>query len=255
MKRIRDLGRYQKSVLLLMLAMILVFAVIYAMTISRVGFAYQDTILVPSQEKNSTVYSGKVHGQQTRFTVSEDKSVLFQCGEKTYGPYTAREDSAAIPKNHEMADVMTGVELRQGDRIVFRGAVLEYGDIRMLYKEDGTLDTDAIGFFFDDETVVMDESGNAIDPMEPSVLAVLDVMGEPELTHKGEWFAWCGAVFICMVNALLILYANELFRWDLAFRIRNADRAEPSDWEITGRYIGWTVLLIAALICFVTGLH
>ena len=80
-------------------------------------------------------------------------------------------------------------------------------------------------------------------------------MNDPELTHKGEWFAWFGALFICALNAISILFADELFRWNLAFRIRNVDDSEPSDWEIAGRYIGWTVLSIMALVLFIIGLQ
>ena len=38
------------------------------------------------------------------------------------------------------------------------------------------------------------------------------------------------------------MFADELFRFNLAFRIRDAGRAEPSEWEIAGRYISWAVL-------------
>ena len=77
MEKIKSLNRYQKAVLIVMIAMALVFAGIYSMTISRVGFAYRGAILVPSQENGSTVYSGRVQGRQARFTVSEDKTVVF----------------------------------------------------------------------------------------------------------------------------------------------------------------------------------
>ncbi len=80
-------------------------------------------------------------------------------------------------------------------------------------------------------------------------------MNDPELSHKGEWLAWFGAVLVFGLNALSILFADELFRWNLAFQIRNADHAEPSDWEIAGRYIGWTVLTIMALVLFIVGLQ
>ena len=135
-ERIKSLNRYQKGVLIFMIAVTLVFAVVYPMTTSRVGFEYKDIILVPSQENGSTVYSGKIQGQQAHFTVSEDKTVVFQHGDKIYGPYTAKEDSTAIPKDEEMAEYMTGVELRQGEDILFRGGVLEAGDSYWLYNED-----------------------------------------------------------------------------------------------------------------------
>ena len=51
-----------------------------------------------------------------------------------------------------------------------------------------------------------------------------------------------------------ILFADELFRWQLMFRVQNVENVEPSEWEITGRYISWTVLPVAAIVIFVIGL-
>lgn len=252
MEKIKGLNRCQKGVLIIMIIMTLVFSVIYPVTISRVGFEYKDTILVPRQENGSTVYSGKIQGRQARFTVSEDKTVLFQHGGKTYGPYTAKEDPTAIPKGMEMVE--TGVELRQGEDILFRGGILETGDSYWLYNEDGTLSYS--GFYYvTGDGMERDENGNVIDPAEPSASAILELMNNPELTHKGTWIAWFGAAAICIVNALSILYEDELFRWNLAFTIRNADDAEPSEWEISRRYLGWTVLTIMALVIFIVGLQ
>ena len=56
-------------------------------------------------------------------------------------------------------------------------------------------------------------------------------------------------------NPLSILFADELFRWHLSFRVWNADNLEPSDWELAGRYISWTVLCVTALVVFVIGLQ
>lgn len=257
MERIKCLNCYQKGLLLLMTAMVLVFAVLYPVTISRVGFEYKDTILLPSQENGNMVYSGKIQGKQAHFTVLEDKSIIFQYGNKIYEPYTIKEDAAAIPKNEEMAEYMTGVELRQGEDILFRGGVLETGETEnsyWLYNEDGTLENLRISYVTSDG-IERDENGNIIDPAEPSASTILELMNNPELTHKGEWFVWFEAVFVCILNAVSILFADELFRWNLTFRIRNADHAEPSDLEIAGRYIGWTVVLIMAFVIFVMGLQ
>ncbi len=254
MEKIKNLNHYQKGVLILMIVMAIIFWAVYSTTISRVGFEYKDTILIPSQENGNTVYSGKIKGQQARFTVSEDKTVVFQHGDKTFGPYTAKEDSTAIPKDEEMAEDMIGVELLQGDSILFRGGVLKFADGYLLYNEDGALNNFRITYVTSDG-IERDENGNAIDPVEPSVPTILNLMNDPKLTHKGEWFAWFGAVFICVLNALLILFSDELFRWNLKFQIRNADHAEPSDWVIAGRYVSWTFLTIMALILFIMGLQ
>ena len=254
MERIKCLNYYQKGLLLLTAAMVLVFAVLYPVTISRVGFEYKGMILVPSQENGNTVYSGKIQGKQANFTVSEDKSVVFQYGKKIYEPYTIKEDATAIPKKEEMAEYMMGVELRQGEDILFRGGVLDTGNFYWLYSEDGTLDNVAISYVGSDG-IERDKNGNIIDPVEPSASTILELMNNPELKHKGKWFVWFVAVFICVLNAVSILFADELFRWNLAFQIRNVDHAEPSDLEIAGRYIGWTVISIMALVIFIMGLQ
>lgn len=255
MERVKCLGRYQKGVLLLMIIMILAFVVLYSITISRVGYAYKGGILVPKYEDDSTVYSGKIHGAEASFTIYDNKSIMFQYDGKTYGLYTAEEDATAIPKDSEMKEDMVGVELRKGEEVIFRGGVLEHGDYIFLYNEDGSGATINVTATMGDGTVI-GADGNAIDPMEPFASTILHLMtGEPELTHKGNWLAWFGGVFICVINALLILFADELFRWNLRFQIRNADYAEPSDWEIAGRYISWTVLPIMALVTFIVGLQ
>lgn len=71
MERIKNLNLYQKAVLVFMIIISLVFSVVYSRTISKVGFEYKDTILVPSQDNGSTVYSGKIQGQQAHLVVSQ----------------------------------------------------------------------------------------------------------------------------------------------------------------------------------------
>lgn len=253
MSKIKSLTPYQKIILLLLIAITVLFSVLYLVTFSRKGFAYKDAILIPSQEDNTTVYSGKIEGQQARFTVYPDRTISFQYGDKTYGPYTAREDATAIPKENDHAAAMTGIELRRGEDLLFRGAMLDLGDLRLLYHEDGSLEAFTVFVTMDDGTVV-NQYGHTIDSMEPTVSDLLNLMAGPELTHKGEGAGWFGGVFICALTAISILFADELFRWYLMFRIRNAEEAEPSEWEITGRYISWTILPVAAIVIFVTGL-
>ena len=254
MGKIKSLNSYQKGVLMFMIAMALIFAVIYPKTISRVGYRYNDAILVPTQENGNTVYSGKIQGEQAKFIVSDDNTVVFNYGAKSYGQYTLKEDPTAIPKDRELKEQMIGIEISNGDKILFRGGVLDFGDYYYLYNEDGTLDNFGFSYITSDG-IERDENGNVIDGMEPSASTIYELLNDPQLTHKGEAIAWFGAVFICILNALSILFADELFRWNLLFQIRNVETAEPSDWEIASRYIGWTVITIMALVLFIMGLQ
>ena len=243
MDRIKELGRYQKILLLLMAVMILAFTVTYPIVTARSGFLYKDAILVPAEEDGCTVYSGKSRGTAATFTVSADKTVIFQYGNTVYGPYTVKEDPTAIPKDSDLQAQMTGIELRCGGEIVFRGGVVNSGDWRMLYNEDGSFD------LLRSITATMSDG-----TMEPSVSTILDLTDGPALTHKGTWLGWFGGVLICVITALTMLFADELFRWNASFLVRNAEEAEPSDWEIAGRYITWTVLPVMAAVIFILGL-
>ena len=254
MERIKSLNGYQKGLLIFMIVMTLLFAIIYPIRISKVGYRYNDAILVPTQENGKISYTGKIKGKQAQFIVSEGKSVEFRYGDKSYGTYTMKEDPTAIPKDREMAEEMTGVEIRKGDKLLFRGAVLHSADTYWMYSEDGTLDS--LGFtVYSSYGVEYDENGNMIDRMEPDAATIYELLNEPELTHKGEPLAWFGTVFICILNALTMLFADELFRWNLAFQIRNVEKAEPSDWEIAQKYMAWTDMTMIAAGLFFMGLQ
>ena len=250
MERIRNLDPYQKVVLILLIVTLACFAVLYHITVSRVGYAYMDAILVPAEENGSTVYSGEINGETAAFIVSGE-SVTFQYADKVYGPYTVKKDPAAVPEDHSNAHLMTGVEVLDGEEVFFRGGIMEFGSGWLVAREDGRLDVTiqtANG-------IVTDEYGNVIDPMEPSVGTILELLHGPELNHKGQWAMWFLGLFVALCTAASMLFADELFYLGIWHRIRNPELAEPSDWVIAGRYIGWTVALIGEFILLWMGLQ
>lgn len=257
MKRAKDLNLYAKLLLLFMALLLLLFTVLYPVITSRVGFLYQDTIFVPKEFSDRTVYSGKLNGKAAQFTVSEDRTVVFQYGDTIYGPYTAREDASAIPQaDPNSAEYMTGIELFQGAELFFRGGVFKTNDTYWLFSEDGQLDS--LTFTNpDSDGIERDTSGNIIDSIAPSAATIWELMDGPFLTHRGQWLGWLMGVLLCLVNGYCILYADELFRWQLSWEIRDPapDLAEPSDWQIMTRYISWTILLIWAIVLFIIGLQ
>lgn len=251
--RIRALGKYQKAVLAAAVLLVLVFSVLYPVTMGREGYLYRGALLTPGQEEGGTVYTGMVNGVQARFTVAPDRAVNFQYGEAAYGPYTAAEDPGAVPESADMSG-LTGVELRKGEDVIFRGGVVQQGDTLWLYHENGDLENGGITITTS-AGVTLDEDGNVVDPNEPSLSTILELMDGPALTHKGDWLPYLLGVFLCAVTAVTILFADELFRFQLSFRVRDVENAEPTDWELFGRYVAWTVLPIAALVIFLLGLQ
>lgn len=253
-QKIKDLNWYQKGILLLLLVLIPVYAVIYHVSISRVGVLYNDKIFVPAEESGATVYSGRLDGKPAEITVANDKAaVTFRCGDTVYGPYTIKEDPSALADIEFCPSDMRGVALYDGETLLFRGGFWPSGEFTQLYRADGSPDLQ-MGLYAVENGVWKDADGNAVDPMKPDAADILRIALAPELTHKGDWLVWFGAVCISLLNAATILYADELFRWNLSFQIQNAEDVEPSEWEMLSRYLGWTVLTILAFVVYILGL-
>ncbi len=257
MERIKNLNCYQRGILLLMAVAVMVFGVVYYVVTSRVGFLYQDHILVQVQENGKTRYTGKIDGKEAVFTVTKDHCLFFRYGEKTYGPYTVTEDSSAVPRNEPYADQMTGLVVRNGEEVLFRGGCIPTGfdgSDFLLYTEEGWYPGMTVTATMSDGTVV-DSEGNVVDPVEPGLWTVLQLLSGPELTSKGLWIAWFGGIFLSILNAVSILFADELYRWNLAFRVRDVNSVEPSDWELLSRDISWAGMTILILVVYVMGLQ
>lgn len=254
-QKIQALNWYQKGILLLLLVLIPVYAVIYHVNVSRVGVLYNNKIFVPAEENGATIYSGKLEGKATEITVSGDKTVVtFRCGDAVYGPYTIVEDPSALADITFCPSDMLGVELYDGETLLFRGGFWPSGDVTQLFPAEGSPDDNA-GIYFTENGVWKDADGNAVDPVKPDAADILRIALAPELTHKGDWLVWFGAVVVSIFTAFSILYADELFRWNLSFQIRDVENAEPSEWEMLSRYLSWTALTIMAVVVYIMGLQ
>lgn len=138
MERFKTLDYRQKWIFLIMGVMVLVFTILYPVTLSRVGYSYRDAILVPHEAEGTTVYSGKIQGEAASFTVTQDKTVTFQYGDFTYGPYTVKEDPQAAPESGDLADSLSCVEIWRQDSRLFRGGARKLEQHGwFLYYENG----------------------------------------------------------------------------------------------------------------------
>ena len=250
MECIHNLNRYQKALLIALTAMALVFGVVYHVVTSRVGYLYGNTILVPSEQGGDQLYSGTIDGRACTFRVAADGTIMLRHGDRIYGPYTVKEDPTAKPEDEPY---MNGVEILDNGEVFFRGGYWPSTDGLVLFNEEGGIMVDIYAYASDGTTY--DADGNIVDPMEPTAVDILELVNGPELTSNGQWQAWFGAVFISLLIAATILFSDELFYLSLSFRIQNPEHAEPSDWEMAGRYISWTGLTVMTLVLYIIGLR
>lgn len=234
---------FQKGILLLLIAVVLVFSVVYVVTISRKGFEYMDSIFVPHEENGGIVYAGKINNQPASFTVSADNAVTFRYDTQVFGPYTMREDPTAVPGN-VVGSPGKGFALYRGEALCFRGAYVNMGSYKVLYDANGEPVSEIIA------------SGNGgYIVKEPSISTLVHLIEGPELTHKGTAWGWILGVLFAIFTAGSVLFADALFRLWLAFRIDDPDSVEPSDWEMARRTMGWITLLVCTVVVFVMGLQ
>lgn len=251
MERIRNLSPLQRGLLILLAAMAVAFGVLYARVTGRVGFQHMDAILLPELQGDTTVYSGRVRGKAAVFTVGQG-SVTFSYDGKTYGPYTATEDPTAIPEVYAGYEDFTGVELREGEKQIFRGYIFPGQDGPVYFQEDGQ--GPAVTLTYTSNGVTYDSQGNVIDPMEPGIYTLLELLYAPTLVHKGNWGMFLLGLVISVAGAVSMLYARELFHWNLSFSIENAQEARPTELLLMQRKIGWVVLCGMALLVYIVGL-
>lgn len=256
MKTFRELDVYPRILLIVLLVMLLVFSVAYPLTISRVGFQYRGAILVPEVQENQTVYSGTADGQKTVFTVASDGTITCQAGDKTFGPYTFREDPAAVPSNAGAGAQARGVELYKGEKLLFRGGVEDRDGQRWAYDRNGNRNIISIHISSTrPNEVSLDANGNPVDAMEPSVEELLYLATGPEMEHIGSWSGWLEGAFVCALVAATIFFADDMFYLRMSMRVRDAESAEPSNWELLSRKTGWTVGLLLAFLLFWNGIQ
>lgn len=241
-----EMAWLQRAMLLLQFFLVVLFLILYITLGRQQVIIYKDTLFRCQYQGDTAVYLGKLDGQKAAFTVSPGPVVEFNLGDILYGPYSIAEDSTAIPATDSLSSSipsgpLTGVEIRKGSEVWFRGA---YYDVNfpILVSEDGASLTDSL---------LVRRTSNP----EPSVLAVLRIALNPQPVSRGNWGLFWMGVLCCLICTVMLLFADELFWLHLRFRVQAPEQAEPSEWEILSRWLGWIIITIIALVSFVIGLN
>ena len=249
--RFRSLDKYQKCIIIAMAVTAVIFAVLTGKAVFRKGISFRDTILTKTEENGSTIYSGTRNGYATSITILPDSGIVYRYGKKEFGPYYVELNNSLLDPGVSPNDE-TGYEIREGDKVIFRGSVRDTGASLLFYNENGDFEAFGNTYIETNGVVIMD--GKVIDQDEPTKAELIGISRGLPTTHKGNFGFWFAGVIVCMLNVFSILYADEIFRFYLSFRIDNAEDAVPSDWEITSRYLGWLFMFIPIIMFFALGL-
>lgn len=253
----------QRIVIIIQAFLVLLFLILYLAVGRQQVIEYRDEYLRYRTDGAVTTYSGKLNGEKAVFTVTEN-TVEYQLGDTRYGPYTVRSNPTAVPSeenkpwNTTSTSVLVGVEVWEGDTLLYRGA---YHDVDLGFSSTFYLvDTEGEIAYGDEKVGAKVETGfgelhTYIDKEEPGPYTILKISRAPGVVRRGHFGMYVLGVFLCILNAISVLYADAFFRWNLRFRISNVEDAEPSEWELFSRWIGWFVLTVCALVIFILGLN
>lgn len=257
-----DLTWPQRVMIFIQAFLVLLFLILYCTMGRQRVIEYNDEYLRCRTEDEITTYTGKISGQKAVFTVTEN-TVEYHLGKTVYGPYTIVEDPTAVPSEEDKPILVTslsalkGIEVWEGEERLFRGSYLSSSTF-LLFDENGehfsTFSISSNGMELKEVSPGSYVYGPATDAA-PSIRTIVQLVVNPDVVQRGHFGIYLLGVLFCVLNAVSILYADKLFRWDLRFRIADPESAEPSDWELFSRWIGWIMITICALAVFILGLN
>ena len=237
-----DLTLGQKILFCLQLVLIVLFLILYSTVGRQQVLRHHGAALRRTESETAVVYSGKLAGQPISCKV-RGTTVEYRYNDRTLH-YTVTEDPTAVPPlgTDQLPEItraqLIGVEIRKDGELLFRGGWFPLNDSVAVFNEDGSM-------FFD----FFSSSSS-----DPNAADILRLIYAPNVTQRANPLGLLCGMILCIAGMVSLLYADALFRWNLAFRIRNAEDAEPSDWEIASRWISWLILTGAAIVVFILGL-
>lgn len=244
MEKWKEMAGSRRVLLIILAAMAVGFTVIYAATGLRSGIQYRNSFLPRTEQEGNIVYSGTVKMKDTSFTVTPQGQVILQVGENTFGPFTVIEDDT-VPFGRE-GDWK--VAISKGDELIFRGIIRKISDEYWMMEAEGEMWHGDSPFYIGSDSTYGTKEWKDL-PYNLMARLVVD----PPIILRGNWeFYWFG-LLITALNAVTVIWEDKLFRFHMSFRVRDVERVEPSDWELTSRWLSWVSMTLIALFVFCMG--
>ena len=240
-----DRSRLQKVILLLLLVMAVVFGVLTGYFQSKPGAPYERTLLYPSQEGDTTTYTGKLHGQTVSVARRPDGTSvdvdLTVDGELVHACRVEYPEGTVTDAD---GDTWPRVEILRDGKTLFRGSYNPYmSDYHplMLFEEDGSWHTGDMVY-----------AGTELPEPDFDEFDILRFARGSALSRRGSWAAWAmAALLLSGITALGVAFPMTMFRLNHFLSVKDP---EPTEFYLSMQRLGWMALAAVIFGFYVWGL-
>ena len=230
----------QKTLLILLLALAIIFTILMAVVKSQPQVKWADGLLRPSAEGTANLYTGSIHGSDVAVRVYPDGAdtvVDFTIGSLRH--HTGRVTWPDGMISREYGGAVPRVDIFLDDLLIFSGGCdKESGS---LYRKDGSRESGL--------SVIFNTSSYWSSYQVASFDVIFFAMG-PATVHRGNWAIWGVTLFISLLTAVDIAFPLAFFYFRYSFSVNNP---EPSDFYLSMQKVGWVVGIAVILGLYIWG--
>ena len=248
----RERNKFQKIMMILLAAMILLFGVLTGMSRGRIGVEFHDALLKVQGTPDNGAYFGKAHGEEVSIVVlreSETEASMSLCIGNQIEEHW-RVEYPLEPIQTEHGETKSGLRVYKEGQLVFEGAYdpADYSGTlgHILYDKNGEW---TIAHSFDVQVI---SGENYWQHYETSVNTVLEFVNGPEQTARGDWQMFAMATLVAVMALVMVAFPRELF--EMSHRLYVED-PEPTEFYFAMHYFSCCFLTVIALVVYMMGIR
>ena len=238
---------YQKIVLVILAAMIVVFGVITAVNQSNHGIRFGGGFLRKEETTDADCFIGQVNEEQVTIlrwygNENDTRTITLRVGERIHDTYTVYLGEPMIPLDEIAVTALqvSTVRITNNETAIFEGGYQESSGLFF------TAEGEWPGLNLD---VKIHVSG--ADPWENYTMTkgqLVQLALAPELIDRGDWRLYGIMVLFTLVTMVDVAFPNTLFRWRHRRWVKDP---EPTDDYMSMQHLAWMIALPVLLAFYI----
>lgn len=230
-----ELTRFQKILLAVLAAMLVLFSVLMALFRTHPGVLFEESLLKIEEREGGIVYSGRAHGTPVAITVTYPTNVQtdveFTIGDQIHDRCAVTYPTKQLRTEH--GDSVDGILVEKNGSVLFEGGY-DPEDEFGWYDQNGAWAPSA------NLQIRVYAGGDPWSGYETTAGDAVRFALGPDTAAHGHPAPFAMAVFLTVLLAAQIVFHEEFFRW----RHWAARDPEPTDGYLALERAGWLILTV-----------